>query len=182
MAKNIIQEKVDMPKGVMAQLSDKNLLVKGPKGEVSRIFNNPAITIQISEASIVMSTTKKSKKLKKVTGTMKAHIKNMVRGCALGYTYTLKVCSGHFPMTVAVKNKEFSLKNFFGEKVPRLLTIKDGVTVKIEGEHIIIDGANKETCGQVAADIEMLTRRTSFDRRIFQDGIYITKKNDKEIK
>ena len=35
--------------------------------------------------------------------------------------------------------------------------------------------------GQTAADIEQMTRRPSFYTRIFQDGIYITIKDGKEI-
>jgi ribosomal protein L6P/L9E len=30
---------------------------------------------------------------------------------------------------------------------------------------------------QVSADIENLVRRTDYDRRVFQDGIYITEKD-----
>ena len=53
--------------------------------------------------------------------------------------------------------------------------------VKVEGSEIIIESTNKELAGQAAADIEQLTRITNKDRRIFQDGIYITEKDGKKI-
>ena len=46
---------------------------------------------------------------------------------------------------------------------------------------IIAKGANIEIVSSVASDIEQLTRITNRDRRIFQDGIYITHKAGKEI-
>lgn len=85
-------------------------------------------------------------------------------------------------MTVAVSKNELVVKNFLGEKVPRIIKLKENVTVKIEGEHIKIESPDKELAGQCAADIEKLTRRPGFDTRIFQDGIYIINKAGKDIK
>ena len=84
-------------------------------------------------------------------------------------------------MNVSINNEELIVKNFLGEKAPRILKIKPGVTAKVEGSDIIIESTNKELAGQAAADIEQLTRITNKDRRIFQDGIYITEKDGKKI-
>jgi large subunit ribosomal protein L6 len=62
------------------------------------------------------------------------------------------------------------------------LQIKEGATVKVEGDLINVTSTNKETAGQVSADIEQLTRRPGYDKRIFQDGIYIINKDGKELK
>ncbi|MDP6647875.1 MAG: 50S ribosomal protein L6, partial [Candidatus Woesearchaeota archaeon] len=63
-----------------------------------------------------------------------------------------------------------------------VLQIKEGATVKVEGDLINVTSTNKETAGQVSADIEQLTRRPGYDKRIFQDGIYIINKDGKELK
>jgi large subunit ribosomal protein L6 len=73
------------------------------------------------------------------------------------------------------------IKNFLGESVPRKMAIKPNVEVKIEGEEIIVSSPDKEAAGQVAGDIEQLTRIKKRDIRIFQDGCYITHKAGKEI-
>ena len=79
------------------------------------------------------------------------------------------------------KNK-FVVKNFIGEKVPRTVSINEGVSVKIEGTEIVVEGFDKEKTGQMAASIEQMTRRPGFDERIFQDGIYLIEKDGKVIK
>ena len=68
-------------------------------------------------------------------------------------------------------------KNFFGEKVPRKIKFdKKNVSIKVDGTEVLVEGMDKEKVGQTAASIEQLTRRPGFDKRIFQDGIYITEK------
>ena len=74
------------------------------------------------------------------------------------------------------------IKNFLGEKVPRSLKLKHGVTVNVDGSQIVVEGVDRELAGQVAADIEQATRRPGFDTRVFQDGIYIISKDGEEQK
>jgi large subunit ribosomal protein L6 len=85
-------------------------------------------------------------------------------------------------MTVSVNKNQLIVKNLLGEKIPRVLDLKEGVTVKVEGENIIVESTDKEKAGQCAASIEQLTRRTGYDTRVFQDGCWITIKDKKEIK
>jgi len=106
----------------------------------------------------------------------------MIAGVSEGHTYKLKICSGHFPMTVAVDNKDFVIKNLLGEKVPRKISIKQGVDIKVEGDEIVVTGINKNHVAQQAAAIEEMSKRSGFDKRIFQDGVYIISKDGKEIK
>ena len=73
------------------------------------------------------------------------------------------------------------INNFLGEKISRELHLKEGVSVKIEGDIISVEGIDKELTAQTAADIEILTKVKGKDRRIFQDGIYITNKDGKEL-
>ena len=84
-------------------------------------------------------------------------------------------------MNVAIANNELVVKNFLGEKVPRTLILKSGAEVKVEGDLIVVESVSKEIAGQISSDIEQLTRRTGYDGRIFQDGIWIIVKDDKEI-
>ena len=112
-------------------------------------------------------------------GTFKSHIDNLMTGAAEGHVYQLKIASSHFPMTATINNQEFTVQNFLGGKVPRVIKVKEGVDVKIEGDIITIESTDKEAAGQTAGDIEQMCRITNKDRRIFQDGIYIIKKSKK---
>ena len=179
--KEKIDYEIELGEGIQASLDNNILTLKGKKGETQRNFNNPLIQLKIDGNKIKLSSKRLTKREKKLAGTFKAHIKNMINGVNEGHIYKLKICSSHFPMNASINDSELIVKNFFGEKSPRTLKIKPGVTAKIEGSEIVIESTNKELAGQAAADIEQLTRITNKDRRIFQDGIYIIEKDGKKI-
>lgn len=179
---NTMTEKVKIPQGVTLRVDSGNIIVKGPKGEVKKALSSPKVKTVVSGDEIIFTAENATQREKMLLGTFKAHIKNMIKGSINAHVYKLKICSGHFPMNVSLSGGQFIVKNFIGEKVPRILTLKAGATVKIEGQEVIVESSSKETAGQVAADIEQLTRRPGFDKRIFMDGIYITDKDGKSMK
>lgn len=176
------EETIKVVESCQASLEGKTMIVKGEKGEIRRTLFDPTISIQIKDNQIILSTNNFTKRSKKLVNTFKAHISNMFKGALEGHTYKLKICSGHFPMTVTVKDQTFEIKNFIGEKVPREIKITEGTEIKIDGTEIVVKGTDKEKTGQMAASIEQLTRRPGFDKRIFQDGIYMIEKDGKPIK
>ncbi len=181
MEKKEYREEIALPEGASARTEGNAVYVKGAKGETSRKFANPKIKIDAANNRIVLSFMKNSKKEKKASGSIKAHIRNMIKGTMEGHAYVLKICSGHFPMNVSVSGKELIVKNFLGERVPRKMEIKGDVKIKIAGNEITMEGIDKEETSQCAASLEQLTRRANFDRRIFQDGIYIISKDGRPI-
>ena len=48
--------------------------------------------------------------------------------------------------------------------------------MKIEGSDVKIESPNIESAGNAASKIELLTKITKRDCRVFQDGIFITRK------
>ena len=181
MVKEKMTETVGPTEGVAFLLEGNILIAKGQKGEVKKDFTNPKIQIACENNVVTFSSLTSNKRAKTLIKTYKAHTLNMVKGCLEGFTYKLKICSGHFPMNVSVSNNVLEIKNFLGEKVPRKVKLDSEVNVKIDGTSIVVDAPNKDKAGQVAANIEQTTRRPGFDKRIFQDGIYIIDKAGKEI-
>ena len=177
---NIVQ-KITLPEGISASVDNGILSITGPKGVVTKNFLHPKIKVLVEDDAVVFSAVKFTKAEKKVMQTYVAHVKNLFKGVTEGHVYKLKICSGHFPMNVSLKGNKLEVKNFIGEAVPRLLSFKDGVDVKLNGDIIELNGINKELVAQSAASIEKLTRRNGFDKRIFQDGIYIIEKDGKSI-
>jgi large subunit ribosomal protein L6 len=173
---------VELPEKVTATVTDGTITVKGPQGELSRSFRDPRIAVTIEGGEVKFSVALFTKREKTQLGTFVAHLENMLKGVTEGHEYALKICSGHFPMSVAFTNNQLIVKNFLGEKVPRALPVSTQTKVTVEGDRITVKSINKELCAQTAASMEQLTRRTSFDKRIFQDGIYIVNKDGKEIK
>ncbi len=172
---------IEVPDNISVEIDNAILKVKGKKGEATRNFFDPLIEIKKQDKKILIVAKKKSKKMEKRVNTFKAHIRNMFIGVENGYTYILKICSSHFPMNVSISKDELIVKNFFGERKPRVLKIKEGVNVKLDGDQIIVESVDKEKAGNFAASIEALTRRPGYDTRIFQDGIYIISKAGKEL-
>ncbi|MBN2368539.1 50S ribosomal protein L6 [Candidatus Woesearchaeota archaeon] len=181
MAKKEIVESIEVPEGISVSREDNSLIVNGPKGSVTRKFDNPNVSFEVKDRAIIFTAKSSSKKEKAVVHAYRAHIRNAFAGCEEHFVYKLKVCSGHFPMNISMSGDTLVIKNFLGEKVPRKVRIKEGAKVKVDGSHIVVEGPDKELVGQVAADIEQATRRPGFDKRIFQDGIYITDKAGKMI-
>jgi large subunit ribosomal protein L6 len=176
-------EKEILIENVTIKSDGKDLVVKGPKGEIRRKIFDPSVKVEVMPDKVLLSPNKKgTKRESKIIRTFVAHIKNMIKGVTEGHIYKLKICSGHFPMNVSISNNEFIVKNFIGEKVPRKIPVKKGADVKIDGFSINVTGIEKEIVSQMAASIEELTKRPGFDTRIFQDGIYIIEKDGKEIK
>lgn len=176
-----LEEKTQAIEGCTFKLDKSTIIVIGKKGELKREFIHPTIKCSSDGNTLVFSVLKPTKREKKLIFAFKSHIKNMMKGVTEGYLYKLKVCSGHFPMTTAFKNGIFEVKNFIGETIPRKLEIPKGVSVTINGDEILVDGIDKEITSQTAASIEQLTRRTGFDKRIFQDGIWLIEKDGKHV-
>lgn len=177
-----VTEIIKIPEGIDVKIDKKMMIVKSSKGEIKREFRYKQIEMSVEGGKIKISPKRNTKRDKTITGTLKAHIKNMISGVKEPHRYILKICSGHFPMNVSVGKNELIVKNFLGEKIPRVLRLKEGVNMKIDGDIIIVEAFDKELAGQVAAGIEQLTRRNNYDTRIFQDGIYIINKDGKEVK
>lgn len=176
-----LKEVMDIPAGVTVTVQHGVVTAKGPKGQNSRNLFSSKMHITHEDGKIILTCKNATKREKTMFYTTLAHAKNIVKGAAEGFSYKLKVCSGHFPMSVAIKGDVLEVKNFIGEAVPRRLKLHSNVKVVIEGQIITVEGSDIEQTGQQAAQIELLCRRVGFDRRVFQDGIYITHKGDEQL-
>ena len=168
---------VPLVDSVTASVNETVLNIKGPKGELSRDFKFPRVYVEVKDGNVVVGTKKYSQREKKIIHTYRAHIKNLIEGVTNGFEYKLVVVYAKFPITVELKGNTFSVKNLLGEKVPRTVTIPEGVKVEIKAnKDITVSGIDKEKVGQVAASLEQSTRVLNMDRRVVQDGIFIIHK------
>lgn len=177
MEKEIKPRTVEIPENVEVEINNSIFKVKGKKGEVERELHHPAINAEKKDSKVIFSTDLKTKKARSILGTFHSHLSNMVKGVSKGFTYELKMVYSHFPIKAKVADDFVEIHNFLGEKSPRKARIVgENTEVKPEKDTIEVKGIDKEEVAQTAANIESVTRVSGRDIRIFQDGIYITKK------
>ena len=174
-----IESTIAIPGGVSVTYDSGTMKVKGPKGELSRNFAYPNISIAVGEGEVSVSCEYPRVKDKAMVGTFVAHIRNMITCVTAGFKYELKIVFSHFPMKVAVKGDKVQIDNYMGGHAPRFANILEGVTVKVSGADVTVTGVDIEKVGQTAANLEKATSRGGFDKRVFQDGIYIVHKSHK---
>jgi len=136
------------------------------------------IDIKVNGNKIIISTERVRKIERKLFGTFKAHVRNMIKGLEEGFMFKLKIANVHFPMNVSFDKSSHALvvKNFLGEKTDRVITVPKGAEVKVDKEDIEITGYDIEVAGDAATRIEKGTHVRNKDRRIYQDGIFIVEK------
>ncbi len=172
-----LYEEIEIPEGINVAIEDERLVMKRDDTELKRVLN-PLIGLKVEERKIIVKARKMTRRERKVFGTFKAHIKNMIKGLTEGFRYELQIANVHFPMTAHYdkENNELIVKNFLGEKKDRRIKLVEGVNIKVDKNVIEINSPDIEKAGQTAANIEKGTRVRGKDRRIFQDGIFIVEK------
>lgn len=174
------KEEMEIPEGVKVTLDgNHHITVKGPNGKITKDFSHVrGIKVSIEGNKIIFSTNFPKSGTLALTKTIYNLIKNLIIGVQTNYKYICKVCYSHFPCTVEVKpdKKEIHVVNFLGERAPRVTHYLDNVDVKVEGEDVILTGPDKESLGQTAANIQRCCRIRKKDPRVFQDGVYLYKR------
>ncbi|MDD5499792.1 MAG: 50S ribosomal protein L6 [Candidatus Nanoarchaeia archaeon] len=173
--------KIQMPSGFTARKESKELIISAEGKEVKREMFHPLIDLKIKDNEILLDSKKENRNMKKMMMTHSAHIKNMVRGLQKPFTYKLKVCGSHYPITVKVEGKNIIIINYLGQKVPKKCKIVGDAKVTVNKDEITVESMNKEYAGMTAGIIEKTCQVKNYDRRIFQDGIYIIEKDGKKI-
>jgi large subunit ribosomal protein L6 len=172
----MVEKSVQIPEGIEVLAEKKELVVKGPKGELRRSFSHPSAKLEIKEGAVVFSTDSKRKKDRAIVGTWAAHFRNMCAGVSGGWEARLKIIYSHFPMKVNVEGSKVVIGNFLGERRNREADIVGKTKVQVEKDEIIISGIDKEQVGNTAANIERAAKVQGFDRRVFQDGCHLIQK------
>ena len=169
---------IPIPEGVVINIDGHKVTVRGGKSTLTRDFSHAAVSLETDGKTVRVWAQWPRKKEASLVGTIESHIKNMITGVTKGYTYKLKIVFSHFPITVKLQDRAVLIENFTGERRARKANILGDVKVKLEPDDIIVQGAKLEDVSQTAANIEMITRVTNKDPRVFLDGIYVFERNE----
>jgi len=172
-----LREEIEIPEGITANIEGNEMIMKKDSDKLERRLDK-RVNIKIEGNKIILDAKQTTKNDRKMFGTMKAHLNNMIKGLTEKFRYKLAIANVHFPMSVS-HDKERNIliiKNFLGERRDREVKLVDGVDVTVSKENIELESINIEKAGQCAANIEKGARVRNKDRRIFQDGIFIIEK------
>lgn len=176
----LMEQTIDIPDGVQVRPEGHLVTVAGKGHTLTRTLSHPRIAISVEGKEVRIRCEFPRRKDAALVGTFAAHLRNMIVGVTQGFTYEMKIVYSHFPVKAGTKGSEFVIENFLGEKFPRRTRIVGDTKVEVKGDQVVLTGPDIEAVSQTAANIELATRIRGFDPRVFQDGIYITKKAGEE--
>lgn len=141
---------VDIPNGVQVNLDGSNVIVKGPKGEMKRVFSSLiGITLENNQLNFTRNSEEPAERA--LHGTTRAVLANMIHGVSKGFTVILEVEGVGYRAEMDGKN----LALHVGYSHPVKMEPPTGVSFETDAKtrQIKVMGFDKELVGQIAANI-----------------------------
>lgn len=142
------KQPIILPDGVTASIERNIIIVKGPKGTLTRTIH-PDIAVTLDGNTITCSIARAGKQSRALWGTTRAVIAALVEGVTKGFRKQLELRGVGY--RAAVKGKNLELSVGFSHTVS--MAAPEHVSFSVEKEIITIDGIDPVITGQIAADI-----------------------------
>jgi len=145
---------IEIPNGVEAKVEGNLVSVKGPKGELNQELH-PLVSVEIKENILTVKVKDETiKSQRALWGLFASLIKNMVIGVTDGFEKKLEINGVGYK--AAVSGRKLTLNVGFSHPVE--YDIMDGVDIKVEGNVITINGIDKQSVGETAAQIRKVKK------------------------
>lgn len=143
---------IDLPKGVTATVSGKNIEVKGPKGSLTKPITE-TVSIKAEGTKLHVSSTAPGRDGSRLQGLVRAIVAAAVKGVADGYEKVLELKGTGYRVELKGTTLTFAL----GYSHPVVFPLPKGITATIpadsKGTVLVLNGTDKELIGQTAAKI-----------------------------
>ena len=139
---------IPLAKEVKVSIDASMVSVKGPKGNLETTLPG-GIEAEVQEQNLVVRRKDDSKKQRALHGLARALLANAVTGVTRGFSKQLEIHGVGYRAQVKGKVVTFTL----GYTHPIEFPVPDGIQIAVEGNKIIVSGADRQQVGQVAADI-----------------------------
>jgi large subunit ribosomal protein L6 len=173
-------QEIEIPENVKITIENNKIIAEGPKGktfkEIKHVELNKTVFMKIENNKFIAYSIKDKRKYRAMVGTIVAHVRNLIDGVTRGFCYKMKIVYSHFPIKVEIKENKVYVYNFLGERTARVAEIVGNVKVEIKENYLYVRGINIEEVGQTCNNIEQAVRITPWDRRVFQDGIFLVER------
>ena len=146
----IAKRPIKVTQGVEVSFKERQLSVKGPKGELE-LTAHPAIELKIDDENIYVSPVDLNGPMTPMLGTTWALITNMIHGVTEGFQKQLSLVGVGYKAAVSQKIIELNL----GYSHPIKYTLPEGIKATVSANtKIILEGSDKQLLGQVSAEIQ----------------------------
>jgi large subunit ribosomal protein L6 len=139
---------ISIPEDVEAKLEGDLLMVKGPKGMLSRRVH-PDVVVNIKGDQIFVSAVDGVRNSVSLQGLFRVLVANMVTGVTKGFERALEIVGVGYRAEVKGRTAVFSL----GYSTPVNFELPEGIDAKIDKAKIILSGIDKELLGRTVAEI-----------------------------
>lgn len=137
------KQPIEIPAGVEVKMKDRQISVKGPKGELSREIPEQ-VSVELKDKEIRVSAEDKA-----FWGLFRTLIANMIQGVTEGHEKKLELRGVGYRANL--EGEELVL--IVGYSHPVKIKKPEGITFLVEKNIITVSGADKEIVGQTAAKI-----------------------------
>jgi large subunit ribosomal protein L6 len=140
---------IAIPNGVTVSIDGSHVKVKGPKGELSRTLPGD-ITVAQEDGVVHVQRPSDESKHKALHGLSRTLVANMVEGVSSGFKKQLELVGVGYKAEV----RPYGLQLALGFSHPIEYKAPEGIKLSAPvPTQIIVEGANKEVVGQVAAEL-----------------------------
>ncbi len=141
-----------IPSGVNVTPENTQVLIKGPKGEVS-IGLKAGINVEVRENSVYITRKQDIKSLKALHGTVRNLIANAIKGVTEGWQKNLELLGTGYRVKQEGNDLQFSL----GYSHPIQFKSVPGIEYSVDGQNkISIRGLDRQLVGLISAKIRGL--------------------------
>jgi large subunit ribosomal protein L6 len=137
---------IDLPAGVNVSVSGRTVTVQG-KSTTLTYEHRPEVSVKVEDKQIVVERSNDQKQTKAYHGLTRALINNMIVGVSEGFKKELEI--NGVGWTARLQGRKLALNVGYADT--RELEVPMGVDVQVQGNKIIVTGAEKQAVGQFAA-------------------------------
>lgn len=143
---------VVIPSGVTVAVEGNTVKVKGPRGELARTLH-PEMKVATENGNVTVSRPSDDARHKALHGLSRTLVANMVEGVTKGYRKQLEIVGVGYK----AETRPYGLQLALGFSHPVEYRAPQGIKLTAPAPtQIVIEGANKEVVGQVAAELRSL--------------------------
>ena len=171
---------ITLAEGVSVEVSENNfVVVKGPKGELSRQFNSE-MAICVEDRTVIVKRPDDSIEHKTIHGTTRAVLNSMVVGVTQGFSKGLEIIGTGYRSQL--KGNDLVLNMGYSHQI--IMPVPAGLKVTLASPtDITVSGIDKQAVGQFAAEIRAVRKPEPYKGKgIRYKGEYVRQKEGKKAK